>query len=134
MLSHTCTAREQWCDKDAKSLQQLSDAVMLGSIIKTVFGWTPPDVHGQRYVQVNGRMHSSPTSAHRRLDEEIARRRHHPFLRLLSMGALAAAAYFLLRALWPMLRERMERVKSVPGRVHSYQPPGPHSMGNELLN
>lgn len=52
LLSHTCSAREQWCSADtANTLQQLSEAVMLGSIIKTVFGWTPPDAHGQRCVR-----------------------------------------------------------------------------------
>lgn len=52
------------------------------------------------------------------------------------MGALAAAAYVLLRAVWPMLRERMERHKhaglAFQGRgAHTYQPPAHAS--NELL-
>lgn len=68
-----------------------------------------------------------------RLDEEIARHRHHPFFRLLGMGALAAVAYVLLRAVWPMLRERMECSKSQGLGIqgHTYRPPAAHS--NELL-
>lgn len=67
-----------------------------------------------------------------RLEEEIARHRHHPLLRLLGMGAIAAMAYVVLRAVWPIVQERMER-RRTPGLAfhqgHVYQPPmGSHEL------
>ncbi len=87
-LPHTCTLHNQWCDKDtAANLETLNEAVMLGSIIKAVFGWAPPDVHGTR------------------IHDEVARHQHHLLWRLLGLGLLAAAGYVVYKASWPYLKD-----------------------------